>query len=246
MRRVAIVQARMTSTRLAGKVLADVCGQPMLARELGRVMAMKEQDEVVVATTTNAADDAVADLARRSGARVFRGDEHDVLGRYLGAAREAKADVVVRLTADCPLLDPAESDRVVRALVDRAGEADYASNVLRRTYPRGLDTEAFFMDALERAARLGRSGPAREHVTWVMHTERRDLFLRHAVVDPSGENASDLRWTVDTPDDLRMVRKVYETLHLADRPWSYLEVLYYIRAHPEVAAINAHVEQKGV
>ena len=233
MRRVAIVQARMTSTRLPGKVLMDVAGRPMLARQLARVKRCRLVDEIVVATTTNAADDPVVATARDEGVRWFRGSEADVLGRYAGAAHAARADVVVRITADCPLIDPEISDRVIDALTLRLEPADYASNVLRRTYPVGLDTEALWCDTLDRVARHARSASAREHVTPYIYAERPDLFLLRSVTDET--DASDLRWTVDVAEDLELVRRMYEDLGLADRPLPYRDLLRYVRAHPAVS-----------
>ena len=242
MKRVVIVQARMTSTRLPGKILAEVAGRPMLAQQLRRLARATAVDEVVVATTSLASDDPVVGLARQEGVRFYRGDEHDVLSRYLGAAREAKAELIVRITADCPLIDAGETDRVIVELTTRAGQADFAANVIRRTYPQGLDTESFFRDALERSARLGTSAAAREHVTWFMTRERPELFVLHSVTD--AEDNSDLRWTVDTADDLAVVRKIYEGLGLGEEVRSYRDVLAWVRAHPEIARANAHVVQR--
>jgi spore coat polysaccharide biosynthesis protein SpsF len=149
---------------------------------------------------------------------------------------------VVRVTADCPLIDPAESDRVVRELRERAGEADYASNVRRRTYPRGLDTEAFYRDVLDRMDRRGRSTPSREHVTWYLHREQPSLFSIHSVED--AQDNSDLRWTVDTPADLAMVRRLYADLDLGSSVRPYREILAHVRAHPAIAAMNAEIAQK--
>src|SRR3954451_132044 len=215
----------MTSTRLPGKVLMDLAGAPMLVRELERVRRAATIDEIVVATTTNATDDPVAEVAAAHGARVFRGDEHDVLGRYLGAAREADAGVVVRITADCPLLDPSVLDRVVRAL-DR--DADYASNVVERTFPQGLDCEALHRDVLERVGRLATPQPAREHVTWLVYAERPELFVRRDVIDP--EDNSDLSWTVDRPEDLERVRDLYARFGLAAQRLPYTELVAGVRA----------------
>jgi spore coat polysaccharide biosynthesis protein SpsF len=243
MRRVAIVQARMTSTRLPGKVLMDLAGRPLLERQLGRLRRCERLDEIVVATTVNATDDPLVDLCRRLGTAWFRGSEEDVLSRYAGAAREAGAELVIRVTSDCPLIDPEETDAVVAALEQRP-QCDYASNILERRLPRGLDTEALWRDVLERLDRVAVSAPAREHVTWFCHTERPDLFELYSVRRPF--DAADLRWTVDTPEDLAMVRLLYEELGLADAPRPLAEVIAWVRAHPDVAAINAAVEQKPV
>jgi len=174
----------------------DLAGRPMLAQQLARLRDCATLDEIVVATTTGGTDDGLETLARAEDVRCVRGDEQDVLGRYLLAAREARADLVVRVTADCPLIDPAVTDAVVRRALDPADPCDYASNTLVRTYPRGLDTEAFHRDVIERMARHATSTPAREHVTYFLHRERPELFVTRDVVD--AQDASDLRWTVDT------------------------------------------------
>jgi spore coat polysaccharide biosynthesis protein SpsF len=243
MRRVAILQARMTSERLPGKVLAEVAGRPMIEHQLRRLERCERIDELVIATTMNADDDPLVELAGRLGVRAFRGSEHDVLSRYAGAAREASADLVVRLTSDCPLADAGEVDVVVRELEERRATCDYASNGLEPTLPRGLDAEALWRDTLERADRMAASKPAREHVTWFVYSERPDLFELHAVHRPY--DAADLRWTVDTDADLAMVRRLYDELGLAERDVPLDELIAYVRAHPEIAAMNAHVRQKG-
>lgn len=242
MKRVVIIQARMTSTRLPGKVLADLAGRPLLAQQIARLRPSREIEEIVIATTVNRADDPLVDLARKEGVRWFRGDEQDVLSRYAGAAREAGADLVIRVTSDCPLIDAEEMDRVIRELREHASEVDYASNVLERTYPRGLDTEAFFRDTLERIDRLARSREAREHVTWFIHRERPELFSLRSVRD--AQDNSDLRWTVDTPEDLQVVRRIFEDLDLARTRRPYREILSYVRLHPELSAANARIAQK--
>lgn len=241
MRRVIIVQARMTSTRLPGKVMMDLAGRPLLAQELRRLALCREAEEIVVAMTTNTADDRLESLAEAEGARWFRGSETDVLSRYVGAAREAKADLLVRVTSDCPLIDPEVTDTVIRELGNHPG-TDYASNVLMRTFPRGLDAEAMTREALERLDALARSKPAREHVTHFLLKEKPELFKVRSVMDP--EDNSDLRWTVDTAEDLAMVRRLYEELGLSEHPLPYRKILDYARRNPEIAALNAHVPQK--
>lgn len=238
MKTVYIVQARMTSTRLPGKVLMDLDGQPLLKRQFERLKRCETAQDIVLACTDMAADAPLAKFAAGWGMTVFRGSETDVLSRYLGAARAAGAGIVVRVTSDCPLICPEVCDKVVESL----GGADYASNTLKRTYPRGLDTEAFTMAALERAAAEAKSAPAREHVTWYIHTEARASFKIRSVEDSDDNSA--LRWTVDEPADLEAVRRLWTGLKLSEKALGYRDLLAYARAHPEIAALNAAVEQK--
>jgi spore coat polysaccharide biosynthesis protein SpsF len=214
---VALVQARTGSTRLPGKVLMDVHGRPMLAQLLSRLSRAKRIDEVVVATSELEGDDAVARVAEAEGVRVFRGDERDVLGRMLGAARMAEADLVVRVTGDCPLIDPDVVDQVVSEL----GHHDLASNAINRTFPRGLDTEVLTRDALERIAELATSPESREHVTWFAYQERPDLFKLRSVESGEGNAYSMLDWSVDTADDLERVRRLWP-LAAAGASWREL------------------------
>ena len=243
MKRVAILQARSGSSRLPRKVLADLGGRPMLARVVERLKRCPQIDEIVVATTLHADDDAVVSVAEGEGVAVFRGSEHDVLSRYVGAARAVAAELIVRVTADCPLLDAGVVGRVVTELEMHAADADYASNVIARTFPRGLDAEAFFADTLERLARMAASAAAREHVTYYVLRERPDLFVVRSVVD--AEDHSDLRWTVDEPADLEMVRRLYRALDLGTAMPSYRETLAFVRAHPAIGQVNAAVQQKA-
>jgi spore coat polysaccharide biosynthesis protein SpsF len=238
MKRVFIIQARMTSTRLPGKILMDLDGAPMLKRQLDRLKRCRTADKIVVACTTNATDEPIAALCAREGVPVFRGSESDVLSRYIGAAREAEADIVVRVTSDCPLISPEICDKVV----DAVGGADYASNTLKRTYPRGLDCEAFTRAALEKAAAEATSAPAHEHVTWYIHTEARTRFHMRSIEDSNDHSA--LRWTVDQSEDLAMVRRLWSELKLSDNIRTYREILAYALSHPEISALNAAVEQK--
>lgn len=222
MRRVvAVVQARTGSSRLPGKVLADLAGEPLLIRLLERLRRASRVDEVVVATTDRPQDDAVAALARRADVACHRGSETDVLARMCGAARAHRADAVVRITGDCPLVDPAVVDQVVDGL---SRDVDYASNLLRRTFPRGLDAEALHMDVLERVARLGRSPEAREHVTWFAYRERPDLFVLRSIEHPDDGYAK-LQWSVDTAEDLERVRDLYARHGLGERDVAWTELV---------------------
>lgn len=240
MRRVAVIQARMGSTRLPGKVLADIGGETMLGRVVARARRASTLDEVVVATSTLPEDEAVAREAVRLGAPVFRGDEQDVLDRYHGAAREFRADVVVRITADCPLVEPEVVD-LVGAEFARAA-ADYASNNMPPTYPRGLDVEVFTADALARAWREAREPYQRVHVTPYIyqHPELFQLLPVRSERDYSGQ-----RWTVDTPEDLTFVRAVYERLGNSDLV-TWRDVLALLDREPELTHLNQHVRQKAL
>lgn len=235
----AIIQARMGSSRLPGKVLADIEGRTMLARVIDRVRLAREVHDVLVATSDAAGDDAVAAAAAAEGLTAVRGSEHDVLDRYVQAARHARLDVVVRVTADCPLLDPDLTDAVIRLVIDGQGQVDYAANTLRRTFPRGLDVEVAPMATLERAWREARSLHERAHVfPWVYEVPGR---CRLAGVTHDTD-WSHLRWTVDTPEDLAAVRGIYRAL--AGRAFRWRDVLAVVAANPALADVNAGVRQK--
>ena len=240
MRTVAIIQARTGSTRLPGKVLLPLLGEPVLAHVVRRVSRASRVDAVVVATTTAPGDDPIAELGRTSGWLVTRGSEEDLLERYLEAARAHDAERVVRITSDCPLIDPALIDEVVEAL--EASGADYASNSLEpRTYPRGLDAEAMTMTALETAGREDHDPASREHATPYLyrHPERFRLQAVRGI-----EDRSEHRWTLDTPEDYELIRRLYDALGRDDFGW--LDALAIAEAHPEWSALNRHVRQKTV
>ena len=239
MKVVAIVQARMGSTRLPGKVLMDIAGKTMLERVVERVCAARRIDEVVVATSTAPSDDAIVALCDALGVRWFRGSEEDVLDRYHGAALEAAADVVVRVTSDCPLIEPGIIDRVVDALQTQP-DLDFAANTLEpRTFPRGLDVEAMRMAALETTCREAQHASEREHVTPFIWQQPKRFKLGRVCHDT---DLSALRWTVDTPEDLAFVRAIFE--HLPARAFAWGEVLRLLDAKPELTRINAGITQK--
>ena len=244
MKVVAIVQARMGSTRLPGKVMKPLLGEPMLARQLERLARCQKIDDIVVATTENETEQPIVDLVDSlKSVQVFRGSEHDVLARYLGAARAFGADVIVRVTSDCPLIDPGVIDRCIETFLARAPQVGYVSNVVERTFPRGLDTEVFSFTALQTAAEEATSQADREHVTPFIRRQL-ERFPSYDVVDR--ENHSDLRWTVDTPEDFEMVTRVYDHLYPSNPVFGYRDVLKLVQAHPELTRINQHVEQKTV
>lgn len=238
MRTVAIIQARMGSTRLPGKVLRPLAGDSMLAQGIRRVRRAKSIAHVVIATTTNPEDDLLVTEARRLGAQVYRGSSADVLDRYVGAARASSAEAIVRITSDCPLIDPCVIDETVAKL---RNDVDYASNVSVRSYPRGLDCEVFHRDTLERMGRMATSRAAREHVTVFVH-ESPHLF--RTAVQVADIDDSDLRWTVDTDVDLALIAELYRRYDLATSSVGYRTVVEAVRAEPGLATFNTHIAQK--
>ncbi len=235
---IAIVQARMGSTRLPGKVLERLGEDTMLGRVVRRLGRAALLDGVAVATTDQGDDDAVVREAAALGVRAFRGDAEDVLDRFHRATQALGADVVVRITADCPFIDPEIVDQVVRAFHEH--QADYASNILERTYPRGLDTEVFSRAALRRTWAEATEPFEREHVTpyFYRHPTRFRLYSLRAPGD-----YSPYRWTVDTAEDLTFARAVYEAFGGDDR-FSWMDVVRLLEARPELPRLNRDVPQK--
>jgi spore coat polysaccharide biosynthesis protein SpsF len=237
---VAIIQARMGSTRLPGKVLKDLEGETVLVRVVERVRRAQLIDEVLIATTKERADDAIVDECERCSAAVFRGDENDVLDRYYCAAQMCNAKIVVRITSDCPLIDPEIIDETVAAFL--AARPDYASNALVRSYPRGLDTEVLTVKALERAWRGATEPYQRAHVTPYIY-QNPDAFR---ILPVSAEtDYSGHRWTLDTPEDLAFIRAIYARVE--DRHnFGWRDVLGILDREPELVEMNRMVPQKTV
>jgi spore coat polysaccharide biosynthesis protein SpsF (cytidylyltransferase family) len=228
-----IVQARVASTRLPAKVLKDLAGEPVLGHVLRRCNAIPGVDVVVCATVDNPECDPVESLARRYGALVHRGSETDVLQRYLGAARQVDATIVMRVTSDCPLIDPALCGEVLDRR--RAASADYAANNFTWSYPHGLDCEAFSRQALESAAAEATEAHDREHVTpWI---RRNPAYRRIDVQGPGGPEAT-WRWTLDFPEDLDFLRALHRYLPPPPEMPAWREMAAVVAAHPELSAIN--------
>jgi spore coat polysaccharide biosynthesis protein SpsF len=238
MNTVAILQARMGSTRLPGKVLMDLGGETVLARVVRRLRRAKLIDELVVATSDSRIDDAIVRECHRLDVPTFRGSEGDVLDRYYQAARLCTADTVVRITSDCPVIDPQLVDETIRAFQQQ--HADYASNALSRTYPRGLDTEVLTTVALERAWNDAHKPYEREHVTPYLY-EHPELFR---LVSQCGQiDYSQYRWTLDTPQDLELLRAIYARFSNQDN-FGWGEVIQLVEREPELAELNSGVIQK--
>ena len=240
MKNVAIVQARMGSSRLPGKVLADLGGCTVLSRVVQRLRRAKLLDEIVIATSESAADLPIGIECQRIGVKFFRGSENDVLDRYYQTFRKHSADVIVRITCDCPLIDPEIVDQTIQAFHD--AEADYASNVFPRTFPRGLDTEVFTATALEQAWLNATRAYQREHVTPYMY-EHPELFRLESI--RSLVDYSSYRWTLDTPEDMELISSIYSAFdNGGDFEWR--EVVTLMERRPELAKLNSGVLQKAV
>ena len=234
MRFAVIVQARMGSTRLRGKVLEPLGRRTALARCLERCSRIEGLDELVCAIPHADADRPVAEEAARCGARIVRGSAGDVLSRYGDAARAARADVVMRVTSDCPLIDP-DVCAVVRGALD-ASDVLYAANNLRTSFPHGLDCDVFPAERLYRAEREATDPYDREHVTpWL----RRQRDGGQASVEWDGAPAADLRWTLDYPGDLAFFRALFELAGEAVAGWPWREIMAFCRQHPQLQAFNA-------
>ncbi len=235
-----IVQARATSTRLPRKIFKVICGKSLLEHQIDRLRRATQIENILVATTRQSTDDETVALCRRLDLSAYRGDEADVLSRYFEAALFVQASAVVRVTSDCPLIDATVLDSVVRQF--EARKADYASNTLKRTFPRGLDVEVFSWEALKWAYHNASSVSDREHVTPAIrgneHFSKESVEVDH---DRSAE-----RWTVDTDDDFELIRRVYEALYAKNPAFSTQDVYNLLEIHEDWRLINAHIEQKKI
>jgi len=238
---VATIEARMTSSRLPGKVLMKAAGRPMLQHMIERLQKVPSLDGVVVATTVNATDDPVVDLAERLGVGYFRGSEDDVLARVLDAARAHDADVIVETTGDCPLIDPTLVEACIQGYLD-AG-VDYVSNVLERTYPRGMDTQVFTTDVLADVAARTDDADDHEHVSLYIYSHPEIYSLKNMPGPPELSNPG-LGLTLDTPEDFELIRHIFDALYPSDPDFDLAAVLALIDSDPRLAELNAHIGRK--
>jgi spore coat polysaccharide biosynthesis protein SpsF len=218
LRTVAIIQARIGSTRFPGKVLKNLAGDTVLARVVNRTRRAKLLDDVVVATSLSPADDAIVQECERLSVACFRGDEADVLDRYYRAALKFAADAVVRITSDCPLSDPVLIDQHVRQLLDRWNHVDLVTNMVQQSFPLGLAVEALPIDVLERMHRISQAAELKEHVTTLAY--------------------------VETKEDLDVVRLIFQ--HFGRDDFSWTDVLPLMKQHPDWLEINRHILQKTI
>ncbi len=237
------VQARMGSSRLAGKVLKKVLGRPLLSYQIERLRKVKNADQIVVLTTTRFEDDLINKLCLDENIACFRGSEHDVLNRYYEAAQLFKPSAIVRSTADCPLIDPKITEEVISLFLNNQPKCDYASNSLERTFPRGLDVEIISLNALTQAERMATQSFEREHVTAYIYKHPEQFILKNLALNPSQAKH---RWTVDTPEDFELIKRIIETLYPKDPDFDMQSILNLLKNHPDWFQLNAHIEQKKI
>lgn len=243
MKIVATIEARMASSRLPGKVLLPALGRPMLGHLTRRLKAVPSIDEIVLATTTSAGDDALAEFAAQDGISVFRGSEDDVMGRVLGAAESADADVVVEITGDCPILDPDLVEQTIRVFL--RNDAVYAANSFISSYPDGMDAQVFTLEALRTSASMTDDPLDREHVSRhiVSHPE---LFRHVYLIAPPSLHWPGLGLTLDEPTDYELIRVVIEHFGEENPLFGCGDVIRALRQHPEWLAINEDVARRDI
>lgn len=239
----AIIQARMGSTRLSGKVMKEIKGKTILEHLVERVSQSKLIDEIVIATTTLEKDKIIEIEAQKCGVKVFKGSEDDVLSRYYHAAKENELDVIIRITSDCPLFDPFVMDKVIQKYL--SGDFEIVSNASsdpsQRTFPRGLDTEVFSFKVLENAFFQAKEKYQREHVTpFIYENSQKVSYFKNDV------DYSNYRWTLDTDEDLVLITAVYDRLYHGKHDFFLPETIRLFEREPELLQINSHIEQKKI
>jgi len=240
---VATIEARMTSTRLPGKVLMPSLGRPMLERMIERVRRAPSLDAIVVCTTTNATDDPVVALCDKLGVGHWRGSEEDVLQRVLDGAKAYKADTIVELTGDCPLIDPVLIENVISAY--RGSDADYCANQLQRCYPIGMDTQVFSTAILDDVNNRTRDADDHEHVSLYIYRHPERYRLLH-VPAPEEHHFPTMRLTLDTPEDYRLIDGIFTRLYPANPKFRLPDILDLLKREPALLDLNAHIKQKTV
>lgn len=240
---VAIIEARMTSSRLPGKVMLPIGGKPALEVLVNRLKRSRKLDKIVVATTTNKDDDVLETLAAKLGVYCFRGSENDVLGRVLGAARSVSADIIVEITGDCPFVDPGLVDRAIMEYVE--SNVDYASNTITSTFPNGFDVQVFSTKILAKVDALTQDPIDRVHVSYYIY-QHPDIFKLHNWTASDQESGPELRVTLDEDLDYQVLCKIYDAISPTKPYFSAADVVQFLRQHPEIVNINKYVRQKEV
>jgi spore coat polysaccharide biosynthesis protein SpsF len=238
-----IVQARMGSSRLPGKVLLPVAGRPLLSYQIERLRRVSSVSDIVIATTTNTIDEPIVELAASEDVLCTRGSENDVLSRYFEAATLVGAPTIVRVTSDCPLIDPQLIEEAISAFQDPAQQSDYVSNMIEPTWPFGMAVEVFSAAALRQANEFATAADEREHVTPYIYWRPQTFRIRSLKMTP---NLSHQRWTVDTSDDFELVSRILTTLYPKNACFNMSDVLALLSDNPTWAGINCHVVQKAI
>lgn len=237
MKIVAIIQARLGSTRLRGKVLLDLEGRTVLEHVIRRVKSSKLVNDVIVATTINKDDLEIVKLCANLGISVYCGSEDDVLDRYYQVARLFKPDHIVRITSDCPLIDPKLIDEVITLHVGE--KADYTSNTIKETYPDGEDIEVFTFAALKEAWKKANMSSEREHVTPFM----RKIPAFKLINLESDRDLSHKRWTLDNPEDYQFIKLIYKNIYNKNIDFGMVEILEFIDKNPDIEKINQNINR---
>ena len=233
----------MGAERLPGKVLMDIVGRPMLWHVINRIKHSKYINKIIIATTTNKDDDQIEDFCKTYNIDFYRGSEDDVLDRYYQTAELWNADIIVRITSDCPLIDSEVIDKVICSYLKNKNNFNGSSNTIKRTYPRGLDTEVISFDTLERVFKEAKKDYQREHVTIYIY-EHLDQFKMCSVENK--ENLSSFRWTVDEEKDLEFVRTIYKKLYQERKIFLMRDVLRLLEREPYLKEINKNIKQKNI
>ncbi len=242
MKIVSTIEARMTSTRLPGKVLLPVNGKPMLYYLVERLRRVKSIQEIVLATTVNETDDTLVEFAKTMNISFYRGSEDDVLERVIGAGESADADIIVEITGDCPIIDPLIVEQAIQIFLHN--DADYVSNAIVRSYPDGMDTQVFRLETLKKSAQMTNSPPDREHVT--LHIRRHPEIFRHInLVAPPDLHWPELGLTLDEAKDYEFLKTIIEYFGDANPYFSCREVIRLLKSRPELLEINRDVVRKG-
>lgn len=238
---VAMIEARMGSTRLPGKVMVPFVGKPSLELMIERLRGSKTVGQIIVATTTNQADDAIVDLCQKLNVSFYRGSEEDVLKRVVEAGQKFSADMIVRTTADCPLVDWRIVDRLVK--IYQSGNYDYVSNIIERSFPLGFDVEVFSFKKLQEIEKMTTEQVYREHPPYYFYTHPREFRLKNWKA--KGKMYwPDLRVTLDTKEDYLVLTKIFEELYPKNSDFSAEDVVELMRRHPEWAAINSQINHR--
>jgi spore coat polysaccharide biosynthesis protein SpsF len=240
---VIVVQARMSSTRLPGKVLKPILGYPMLYFQLERLMEVKQASRIVVATTTSPADDLIAAFCLANGFEFIRGSEDDVLSRYAEVATQFDASCIVRITSDCPLIDPPLVDFAISVFTTSKPPFDYVSNMIDPSWPYGMAVEVFSAKALLEANSEASQAAEREHVTPFIYWRPDRFRVKSITMTP---DFSFHRWTVDTAEDFELVERIFKCLYPINPHFRMLDVMTLLDKHPEWLFINRHIIQKSL